>query len=91
VSGARPAPDEPRVRRLAPDEVAEHPAVRGVFDEFVRTRGKVPNLFRVAAQRPPIVQTLHAHMQAVMGPGEVDVRLKELLTVRVSHINDCEY
>ena len=80
---------EPRVPRLAPDEVEG--ATRVIFDTFVRQRGNVPNLFRVAANRPPIVQTLHAHMQAVMGPGEVSGLLKELVAVRVSLINDCEY
>ena len=80
---------EPRVPRLAPESVA--PPVREVFDAFVRERGKVPNLFRVAAHRPEIVATLRAHMNAVMGPGTVDVLLKELVAVRVSQINNCEY
>ena len=88
-----PAPghEEARLRRLGPDDVRDHDGVRGVFDAFIRSRGNIPNLFRVAAQRPRIAETLHAHMQAVMGPGEVDVRLKELVSVRVSHINRCEY
>jgi alkylhydroperoxidase family enzyme len=80
---------EPRVPRLDPDGVAD--PVREVFDAFVRERGKVPNLFRVAAHRPEIVSTLRAHMNAVMGPGTVDVLLKELVAVRVSQINTCEY
>ena len=80
---------EPRVARLDPDAV-EQP-VREVFDAFVRERGKIPNRFRVAAHRPEIVSTLRAHMNAVMGPGTVDVLLKELISVRVSQINDCEY
>ena len=88
-NGATPALDaEARLPRLAPDDVEGE--TRTLFDAFVRTRGKVPNLFRVAAHRPPIVQTLYAHMQAVMGAGEVSVLLKELLSVRVSQINDCE-
>ena len=80
---------EPRVARLSPESVTE--PVRAVFDAFVRERGKVPNLFRVAAHRPAIVATLRAHMDAVMGPGTVDVLLKELVAVRVSRINNCEY
>ncbi len=80
---------EPRVTRLDPS-TAEGP-VRDVFDAFMRERGKVPNLFRVAAHHPQIVKTLRVHMDAVMGPGEVDVLLKELLSVRVSQINNCEY
>jgi alkylhydroperoxidase family enzyme len=80
---------EPRVPRLAVESVGQ--PVRDVFDAFVRERGKVPNLFRVAAHRPEIVATLRAHMNAVMGPGTVDVLLKELLAIRVSQINNCEY
>ena len=80
---------EPRVPPLAPDGVGQ--PVREVFEAFVRERGKVPNLFRVAAHRPEIVSTLRAHMNAVMGPGTVDVLLKELVAVRVSQINNCEY
>lgn len=80
---------EPRVPRLDRDGVVE--PVRELFDAFVRERGKVPNLFRVAAHRPEIVATLRAHMNAVMGAGTVDVLLKELVAVRVSQINNCEY
>jgi alkylhydroperoxidase family enzyme len=80
---------EPRVPRLDRDSVDE--PVREVFDAFVRERGKIPNLFRVAAHRPEIVSTLRAHMNAVMGPGTVDVLLKELVAVRVSQINNCVY
>ena len=65
--------------------------VREMFDAFQRARGNVPNLFRVAAQRPAIAETLWRHMNAVLGPGEVPVLLKELLAVRVSHLNACRY
>ena len=80
---------EPRVTRLRREDVAG--PVGDVFDAFARERGKVPNLFRVAAHRPEIVATLRAHMNDEMGPGTVDVLLKELVAIQVSHINDCEY
>ena len=67
------------------------PDVRQLFDAFMRERGNVPNLFRAASLRPPIVLTLFAHLRAVTGPGEVPVLLKELLTVRVSQLNACAY
>ena len=54
-------------------------------------RGKVPNLFRVAAHCPEIARTWSEHQRAVMGPGHVPVVLKELISVRVSQLNDCEY
>lgn len=69
----------------APDDVQR------LFDAFIRERGNVPNLFRAASLRPPIVLTLFAHLRAVTGPGEVPVLLKELLTVRVSQLNACSY
>lgn len=81
--------DEPRLPRFdadtAPDEV------KPTFDAYVRERGKVPNLFRVAAHAPHITTKLAALQAAVMGPGEVPVLLKELLSTRVSHINLCDY
>lgn len=80
---------EARLSRLDPNDV--DPSLKDSFDTFVRQRGKVPNLFRIAAHRPQIEATLAAHLQAVMGKGEVDMQLKELLAVRVSHINECEY
>lgn len=78
-----------RVPLLAPADVDGK--VRAIFDAFMHERGNVPNLFRAAAHRPPIVETLMAHLRAVMGPGEVSTLLKELLSVRVSHINLCDY
>ncbi len=87
-------------RRIRVSEVARLPMlgvddvdgrVRTLFEAFLRERGNIPNLFRIAAHRPPIAETLFAHMRAVMGAGEVPVLLKELLSVRVSHINACRY
>ena len=38
-----------------------------------------------------ILRTLIAHFRAVMETGTVETKLKELLTVRVSQLNHCEY
>ncbi|HET7585995.1 MAG TPA: carboxymuconolactone decarboxylase family protein [Gemmatimonadaceae bacterium] len=62
-----------------------------LFERFIEQRGKVPNLFRVAGHRAPIAEAFAAALRAVMGPGEVPQRLKELLSVRVSRLNGCEY
>ncbi|MEO7712499.1 MAG: hypothetical protein ABIV10_06225 [Gemmatimonadaceae bacterium] len=81
--------DEPRLPRL---EVSDAPeAVRATFEAFVRQRGTVPNLFRVAAHAPGITAKLASLNAEVMGPGDVPVLLKELLSTRVSHINVCDY
>ncbi len=80
---------EPRVTRVDPGDA--DPSLRESFDGFIRARGKVPNLFRITAQRPRIGRTLAEHLDAVTGQGEVEKSLKELLAVRVSQINQCEY
>ena len=81
--------DEPRLPRIDPSAAPD--AVRPTFDAFVKARGKVPNLYRVAAHSPTIAARLAALQDAVMGPGDVPILLKELLSTRVSHINLCEY
>ena len=81
--------DEPRLPRVEPADAPE--ALRPTYEAFLRERGKVPNLFRVAAHAPPVAATLATHLGVVMGPGTVPVLLKELLSVRVSHMNLCDY
>ena len=81
--------EEPRLPRIAVESAPEE--VRPTFDAFVRERGKVPNLFRVAAHAPRMAARLAALNAEVMGEGEGPVLLKELLSTRVSHINLCDY
>jgi alkylhydroperoxidase family enzyme len=79
----------PRIRPLRPDEVS--PETRVVFDRLYAERGALPNMFRTMALRPEIMATAEAHLNAVFESGTVDSRLKEMLAVRVSQINDCMY
>jgi alkylhydroperoxidase family enzyme len=81
--------DEPRLPRVDPDSAPAE--VRPTFEAYIRERGKVPNLYRIAAHAPAITTKLAALQGAVMGQGEVPVLLKELLSTRVSHINLCDY
>lgn len=81
--------EEPRLPRVAVEDAPDD--VRPTFDAFIRERGKVPNLFRVAAHAPRMAARLAALNAEVMGQGEVPVLLKELLSTRVSHINLCDY
>lgn len=80
---------EPRLARI--DPLVAPDTLRPAFDAFVRDRGTVPNLFRIAGHSPRVAASLAAHLDVVMGAGEVPVLLKELLSVRVSHINLCDY
>ncbi len=78
-----------RISRIQTE--AASPEVRPLLEEFYRQRGNVPNMFRGMAHRPEILRTMLAHFRAVMQPGAVSVKLKELLAVRVSQINLCDY
>lgn len=79
----------PRISRISPSEAS--PEVKEVFDAFMQTRGNIPNMFRTVAHRPEIMKTMVAHFKAVMETGTVPVKLKELLIVRTTQINRCEY
>lgn len=79
----------PRVRPLSAEEAA--PEVRPIFETYMKERGNIPNMFRTAAIRPKHFQTMIAHFRTVMNEGSVPALLKELLWVRVSHLNQCRY
>ena len=78
-----------RIRRLEPSEVDSQS--REVFEDFLRERGNIPNMFRTVAHRPEIMRTMVAHFRAVMNTGTLPKKLKELVIVRTSQINRCDY
>jgi len=69
----------------APDEI------KPVFEDMMRVRGNVPNMFRAMAHRPDVLRTMAAHFKAVMAATTLSVRLKELVVLRVSQMNTCDY
>ena len=64
---------------------------RELLENVAKLRGNVPNMFRVYAHRPEILQSMVAHLNAVTNSGTVPVRTKELVATLVSRINHCEY
>ncbi len=80
---------DPRIRPVAPEGAA--PEVQPIFEQYLRERGNIPNMFRTVALRPQQLQTMIAHFRSVMNEGTVPTLLKELLWVRVSHLNRCRY
>ena len=62
-----------------------------LFDRIFAQRGNVPNMFRVMAHRPEIFSTMQAHFAAVLNTGTVSVKLKELIIVRTSQVNETPY
>jgi uncharacterized peroxidase-related enzyme len=48
-------------------------------------------MFRVMAHRPEIFATMQAHFGAVLNTGTVSTKLKELIIVRTSQVNETPY
>jgi len=78
-----------RISRLDHREVT--PDLAALFDKAFAQRGNVPNMFRVMAHRPEIFSTMQAHFGAVLNTGTVSTKLKELIIVRTSQVNDTPY
>lgn len=79
--GRLPYPDS----NLASDDV------RRVFDEFMKIRGNVPNMFRTLAHAPSLMTATYDYFKRAMTGGKVSVKLKEMIAVRVSQIHLCDY
>ena len=62
-----------------------------LYDKVFAQRGNVPNMFRVMAHRPEIFATMQAHFGAVLNTGTVPTKLKELIIVRTSQVNETPY
>ncbi len=64
---------------------------RAALDDIEARRSEMTTLLATMAHRPTMMTTLAAHIAAVFETGTVEPRLKEMLAVRVSQINDCGY
>jgi uncharacterized peroxidase-related enzyme len=78
-----------RISRLDRNEVT--PEIAALYDKVFAQRGNVPNMFRVMAHRPEIFSTMQAHFGAVLNTGTVSTKLKELIIVRTSQVNETPY
>ena len=78
-----------RISRLDRSEVSSD--LGALYDKAFSQRGNVPNMFRVMAHRPEIFATMQAHFGAVLNTGTVSTKLKELIIVRTSQVNETPY
>jgi uncharacterized peroxidase-related enzyme len=79
----------PRISRLSRSQVTGDSLT--IYDRVLRDRGNVPNMFRTMAHRPQVLETIIAHMDAVLKTGTLSTALKELCIVRTSQLNCTEY
>jgi len=78
-----------RISRLDRSEVT--PDLATLYDKIFAQRGNVPNMFLTMAHRPEIFSTMMAHFAAILNTGTVSTRLKELIIVRTSQVNETPY
>jgi uncharacterized peroxidase-related enzyme len=78
-----------RISRCERGQVSAEVAAR--YDKVFAHRGNVPNMFRVMAHRPEIFATMQDHFAAVLNTGTVPTKLKELIIVRTSQVNETPY
>jgi len=79
------------VKLLTDEEAA--PLAREVFDDIRKTRDTdyVNNSWRAMANHPEMLKRNWEKAKDIMGPGELDPVVKELIYLTVSIMNDCEY
>jgi len=69
------------------------PKVRAVFDDIKRTRqvDDVNNFWKYLAHDPATLERTWASLKAIMSPGALDARTKEMIYLAVSVTNGCGY
>lgn len=66
------------------------PANNEALAELERKSGP-NNFYRAMAHKPEVMAAFPAVYRAVMGPGSIDRRLKEMIYLAVSAVNECRY
>jgi hypothetical protein len=65
--------------------------VKPIYDNLKKAVGKVPNFFAMLAHKPEVLKTFVPMYEAIVGPGAVDQKFKELAYLKTSIVNGCEY
>lgn len=79
------------VRLLGDDELS--PEAKAVFDDIRATRGSdfVNNFWRALAHDPATLRRIWESIKAVMAPGALDPKTKEMIYIAVSVAHGCPY
>jgi AhpD family alkylhydroperoxidase len=67
------------------------PAVRAVYDQAEPVYGRLLHTWQALAQRPEIFTAYLPYLRSIIGPGELEQRIKELVEVRTVVLNRCLY
>ena len=67
------------------------PGQSAYLAELERKSGRASNFFRAMAHKPQVLERFVPLYSAIVGPGTVDRRIKELVYLTVSYTNRCAY
>ena len=67
------------------------PEVRAVYDQAEPVYGRLLYTWQALAQRPEIFTAYLPYLRSIIGPGELDQRIKELVEVRTVVLCRCLY
>ena len=67
------------------------PAQNEFLAQLEKKSGKPNHFFRTMANRPEVLKSFVPLYGAIMGPGLIERRLKELIYLSVSFANECPY
>lgn len=85
---------ETRLATVRPVEEADaRGRVAEIFADIKATKkiDRVPNLWRVLATHPPLLEETWTRLKTVMAPGRLDALTKEMIALAVSATNGCAY
>jgi hypothetical protein len=73
-----------------PQEKADA-AIQPIYASLKKNLGKVPNFHAMLAHRPAVLRSFLPFYEAVVGPGSLEPRFKDLAYLKTSTVNGCEY
>jgi alkylhydroperoxidase/carboxymuconolactone decarboxylase family protein YurZ len=78
--------------KLVPEDHPD-PVVQEVFADIKATKGinRIPGIWRALASDPRHLQLCWTRLKAIMSPGKIDLRTKEIIALAVSATNGCHY
>jgi AhpD family alkylhydroperoxidase len=72
-----------------PDLGAEH--LRGLVDDIARSRGGVPDLYKVLLHAPPVAEGWLAYLSAIRQQASLPADLRELVIMQIAALNGAPY
>lgn len=75
------------------EEAGASDKIKEIYGEIKKMFGIpfVPNLFKAMANHPAYLEATWLRFKAIMGPGKLDPKTKQVIALAVSATNNCEY